>query len=166
MVFGTEKEKIDLVLEKTSFTASEKIAGKVLLFLPKIKKARALKVIFRGIEREYSKQFDDPTANVSTVHYFELELDKEKEYSGNYSYDFELIAPKIANQKERFETQMENTLQQYDKTAFGGIFRAASIIGKAYTPLKPVPKIEWYLEAKLDVPGGIDISTEIQIQIS
>ncbi|MEK6941965.1 MAG: hypothetical protein AABW85_03855 [archaeon] len=168
MVFGFGEDKADLVLEKTSFSAGEIIRGRLVLNISKPKKGRSVRVVLFGQKTQtewrydFSSKHSKPHTAVTKIYEFEIELDKEKEYSGNYAYDFEIAVPQSADARKQFESKIENTLQQYDNTPVGGIFRAAAGIGKA--AMHP-PRTDWFLEGKLDVPGGFDVSKKVQIQI-
>ena len=80
------------------------------------------------------------------IHRFELSVDGEKEYSGGeYPFEIQIPANVLQNTPEP-----EGTLGMVLKTAQ---FRGAST------------RIDWYLEASLDIPMRFDVKKKVQINV-
>ncbi|MDD4250754.1 MAG: hypothetical protein PHX27_01015 [Candidatus ainarchaeum sp.] len=171
MVFGLfEKGKIELNLNKFNFTQGEVIEGNLKM---KLKKPANAKGIFLTIFAEQTTQ----NANIGGIGVFGMQpisgrktstsiggigtsktttrafeftqqIDGEKEYGiQEYNYDFKINVPN-QNTQSKMEGPMSgiaNTLKMFT-------------IGNQYT--------KWFIEAKLDIPKGIDVGKKIQINIT
>ena len=79
-------------------------------------------------------------------HSFTLSLDGEKEYSGRTEYDFAINVPQnIA-----------------PKTPEGTLGTVLNVMQFASGNQK---RIDWFLNASLDIPGGFDVSKLVQINV-
>ena len=148
MVFGLfEKGKMELVLPKLQYARGEEISGTINLALNKPLMARGVRVtIFaevtntrigpRGVERYTSRAFD-----------FSIPIDGEKEYGTMpYTYQFKINVPAA------------NTASTPGGVA-GGVMQAMNFLSAGSVNMK------WFLEAKLDVPKGFDVSKKMQINV-
>jgi len=153
MVFGLGKGKIELQLEKYNLHPGDTIKGTVTLKLKKPVHARALKILFFGeqITNTTSLQGNAVHRNTSItyVYKFEMPLDREKDYF-NENYSFEITIPKDILQRTSATPQ----------GTIGEIVKAAQILSGMNR------RIQWYIEAKLDVPKGLDVKKKTQINIA
>lgn len=152
MIFG--RGKIEIIPEKYNFSPGDIIKGRVVLKLKKPILARQLKIGFVGIRIPTSQ----PTTVLrgtrgrggggeEIIYSFEMPLDGEKEYfKGEYSFEIKIPT---------------NILQ-----------RAPEVEGALGTVLKGVKfligettRIDWYLEASLDIPKALDIKKKIKINL-
>jgi len=189
-MFGFGKGKIDISIQKFNYAPGDTISGNVALTLKKPVNAREVSIsligeqwvttysgtrigVFDstrtpgggmmgmgrprmtgggglGMEKSTEKQRE-------RIYEFKLPLDSEKEYSeGRESYFFEIKIP---------------------ADIMGGIPQTPEVQGKLGQVLKAVQTakvmtgatksspIKWYLLAKLDIPGGLDISKKVDITI-
>src|SRR3989338_8538345 len=95
-MFGLGKGSIEIQLEKYNFSPGETINGKVFLKIKKQEKAKA--VIIRLIGEQKSSNFSTvQKTNVKTrkqyIYDFKQQLDSEKEYSGEFNYNFQIKIP-------------------------------------------------------------------------
>ena len=146
MVFGLGEGKIEVTLEKLIFAPGETITGRVLLKLNNPKKARKLRVVFLGEKTMTQMTRKGMRTTKATVYSFTAELDGEKEYSGEASYDFKISVPSDLNSR-------------LPNDAIGTVFRAVEFLGGSSS-------VRWYIDASLDVPGGFDVTKRVQISIS
>jgi hypothetical protein len=156
MVFGLfEKGKIEIVLNKVNFTPGEVIEGTVKMQLNKPVKARGVFVtLFSGVTSQNINTFSKPgtiKSSSSTKRGFEFTqpLDMEKEYPTQpVEYNFKINIP--ANNG--------NIAQGNDPMS--GVINTVKLftMGNQYT--------KWFVEAKLDVPGGFDLNKKVQINLS
>ncbi|MFH1235077.1 MAG: hypothetical protein V1493_05705 [Candidatus Diapherotrites archaeon] len=150
-LFGFGKGKMEMTLEKFNFSAGDTIKGHASLTLNKPTKARAMKVVFWG-ERESRHTHHDShgthtSTRTETIYSFELPLDGEKEYSST-EYDFEIKVPAMQ------QAQMPEM-----DGAFGAVMKTAAFLAGPIAPPK------WFVQAKLDIPGGMDVSKTVQVNI-
>lgn len=156
MVFGFGKGSLELSLKKHNFSPGDTIRGKVSLKLKKVIKAKKLAVVFAGKKRiiQSSISFRRGSRRRSTrtktvyVHKFELKLDGKKEYSKG-EYSFEIAIPNDI---------LQRALRM--KGALGTAIKAIQLMEGA------VSRIEWYVEAYLDIPMGLDVRKKVQINIT
>jgi hypothetical protein len=168
-MFGS-KGKIDIAIQKTNYAPGDLISGNVALTLKKPVKAREVSISLIGEQwvTTYSGTetgvFDSrmrPGAGMMGmgrqsmgsdrlamgtrtqtckqqvhVYDFKQQLDGEKEYSEGREYHFEMkIPPDIVS------------------------------TGPQVTGAKQSSPVKWYLLAKLDIPGGLDVSKKVDITI-
>ncbi|MEI7960970.1 MAG: hypothetical protein WCI04_01410 [archaeon] len=148
MVFGLfEKGKIDLITPKVQYAHGEEISGTINIKLNKPIMARGIFVtIFaettstrmgsRGIEKYTTRTFE-----------FSIPIDKEKEYGiMPLTYEFKLGVPALQQAKT-------------PDGVMGAAVQAISFLAAG------VGNTKWFLEAKLDIPKGFDVSKKIQINV-
>ncbi|VVB98521.1 Uncharacterised protein [uncultured archaeon] len=146
MVFGMGEGKIDLVLDKASYSSGETIDGKLSLTLNNSRKARALRVQFYG-ERtthhtHHSGGRSHSTSSTERIMVQELALDAEKEYpSGTKEYAFSFKLPVL-----------EKPAQSADQGIVGAITNVFASMADPYA------NVRWYVDASLDLPMAIDIN--------
>jgi hypothetical protein len=155
MAFEFLRGKIDIVLEKFSFSPGETIKGKVLIDLKKPTRARQLKIGFYGL-RIIKERITDARGNPTIrtrrefIHKFEIPLDGEKEYQKG-EYQFEIKIPQDINVEKK---PKEGIL--------GTIFKAAEVLSQASGMTS---RTEWYLEAVLEIPMAFDMKKRASINI-
>jgi hypothetical protein len=173
-MFG-RKGKINIAIQKFNYAPADIISGNVALTLKKPVKAREVSISLigeqlvtntQGISRKGIMMGDGEMregimrpmmrrrwgsegitigarSEKSTitervrVYNFKQQLDSEKEYSGGQEYYFFEI--KIPTDVLSMKPQMTGVI--------------------------PSSPIKWYLSAKLDIPGGLDISKKVDITI-
>jgi sporulation-control protein spo0M len=131
MVFGLGEGKVDLILEKHSFTPGDVIKGKVVLELNQPKKAKELRVVLLAERVVYRSG----KRRTQTVHRAPVVLDREKEYTSG-EYNFEITLP------QKKEPEAPGGL-------LGDVVKAASMF------VGPSP-LRWYVSAELDIPQCIN----------
>ena len=142
---GFGSGKIDMKLEKVNFSPGEMIKGNIDLKMNKPTQARKLRVVFMGEKKTSSS--GKRKSSIQTIHRFEQELDGEREYSGgNYS----------------FSIQVPNNI--LNKVGPGGNLGTA--LGAASFLLGGgLSRVNWFVEASLDMPGAIDVKKRVQVNI-
>lgn len=150
MVFGFGEGKIDLVLESFNFKPGDVIKGKLVLDLKKPKKARELRLVFEGVETRTrmhrTRKGNERKTDKVVIYSFKLSFGGEKEYSGRTEYDFEINIP-----------------QSIMPPAPDGTLRTALNIVQFMGGTQK--RIDWVLNASLNIPGGFDVSKSVQINI-
>jgi hypothetical protein len=150
-MFG--KGKIDIIIPKTNFAPGDKISGNVVLTLKKPVKAREASISLIGGQtttRGGTTSKEQPEST-QRIYDFKHKLDGEKEYDKEAKYDFEIKLPADILSRQPQMPQVSGALGQ-------GLKIAQAIIGIGVWS-------NWYLLARLDVPGGIDINKKAQITI-
>lgn len=147
-MFGFGTRKIDLQISKYDFSPGEIIQGSISLNVKKQTKAKA--VTLRLVGQQKTTKFSStpnaiPQTKKAYIYDFKQPLDGEKEYLGEYHYNFQIKIP-------------ENILGSLT-TAFGSVLKSAEML------LGQSSQIKWYLIASLDIPWGIDTSKKVQITI-
>lgn len=150
-MFG--KGKIDIVISKTNFAPGDKISGNVVLVLKKPVKAREASISLIGEQTTTRGGIigTEQSRNTQRIYDFKHRLDGEKEYNGEARYDFEIKLPADILSRQPQMPQASGALGQ-------GLKIAQAITGMGVWS-------NWYLLAKLDVPGGMDINKKMQITI-
>jgi len=150
-MFG--KGKIDISVSKTNFAPGEKISGNVSLTLKKPVKGREASISLIGEQTTTRGGFTSGEQSKSTqrIYDFKHRLDGEKEYDKEIKYDFEIKLPEDILSRQPQMPQVGGTLGK-------GLKIAQAITGMGVWS-------SWYLLAKLDVPGGMDISRKLQVTI-
>jgi hypothetical protein len=150
-MFG--KGKIDIIIPKTNFSPGDKISGNVVLTLKKPVKAREVSISLIGEQTTTRGGIasTEQTKSTQRIYDFKHRLDGAKEYDKETKYDFEIKLPADILSRQPQMPQVGGTLGQ-------GLKIAQAITGMGVWS-------SWYLLAKLDVPGGIDISKKVQIAI-
>lgn len=159
-MFG--KGKINIVIPKAHFAPGDTISGNVALTLKKPVKAREVSISLIGEQKTTQRKGMIDNQNMSTttqrmrIYDFKHQLDSEKEYSQGQEYRFEIKIPAdILNTKPQMP-ELGGKLGQGLKVA-----QAAA----AMTGAIPLQQTKWYLLAKLDIPGGMDIKKKADITI-
>jgi hypothetical protein len=172
-MFG-RKGKIDIAIQKTDYAPGDVISGNVALILKKPVNAREVSISLVGTAwvTTYSGTTTSsgvgiaPGAGITLgggksssswkerkrIYDFKQQLDSEKEYSEAREYRFEIKIPADIPQMPKPE---------------GGVRRGSKVAQAiaAVTSLTRSSPIKWYLSAKLDIPGGLDISKKVNITI-
>ncbi|MFH1239776.1 MAG: hypothetical protein V1672_01035 [Candidatus Diapherotrites archaeon] len=187
-MFGFLKGKIDVKLNKSNFRPGDMIQGTVTLDLKKSTNARGVFVKFYGMSKttqhsggvnlqpgsgvrissggfsigsgssrssvgsssRRSSVSHSSQSETITVYEFEQLVEGEKEYAdGPQSYDFQIQIPSDLLDQNQAPNEM-----------IGAIVQTAKFLSGSVTNVK------WYINAKLDVPGGFDLSKQIQINIT
>jgi hypothetical protein len=165
-IFG--KGKIDVAIQKGHYAPGDIISGNVGLTLSKPVKAREVSISLIGENKitETTARSRGPmggsgmststTTRTVRIYDFKQQLDGEKEYNQGGEYRFEMKIPADTLSMRPQISEMEGKLGQVLKVAQ----TAAAITGAI-----PFQRIKWYLLAKLDIPGGFDISKKVDITI-
>ncbi|MCW1296386.1 MAG: hypothetical protein OH319_01760 [Candidatus Parvarchaeota archaeon] len=150
MIFGIGESPIDVVVEKYNYSPGETIKGKVILKLKKPTKAKQLKVALIG--EKMLKEMQVTSASIKSkerkreIYRFEIPLDREKEYlTGEYTFEIKIPS---------------NLMQTLPEGAAGEIIKTIQILAGSESITR------WYVKAYLDIPLGLDISKQIQINIA
>ena len=163
-MFG--KGKINIALQKTHYAPGDIISGDVALTLKKPVKAREVSISLIGEHKstQTAPQFGSPmggggmsmstTTKTVRIYDFKQQLDSEKEYSGGREYHFEMKIPA--------DTMSMRPLMPEGR--LGQVLNVAQTAA-AMTGAIPFQRIKWYLLAKLDVPGGLDIKKKVDVTI-
>jgi hypothetical protein len=163
-MFG--KGKINVTIQKTHYAPGDIISGNVSLTLKKPVKAREVNISLIGEHKstQTAPQFGgtmggggmsmSTTTKTVRIYDFKQQLDSEKEYSQGREYHFEMKIPA--------DTMSMRPLMPEGK--LGQVLNVAQTAA-AMTGAIPFQRIKWYLLAKLDIPGGLDISKKVDITI-
>lgn len=156
------KGKIEMRLQRTSFAPGDTISGNVSLSVKKPVKARGVSVSLIGEQKSTRVRGMTGGNNMSRstqtvrIYDFKLQLDGEAEYAGDRNYNFEIKIPAdILNAKSAMP-EMGGVLGQGLKIA-----KTAA----AMTGALPFQQTKWYLMAKLDIPGGLDVKKKADVTI-
>jgi hypothetical protein len=165
-MFG--KGKISIALQGSHYAPGDIISGSVTLTLKKPVKARETSISLIGEHRvtQTASSVGGPiggggmsmstTTKTVRIYDFKQQLDGEKEYSQDREYHFEIKIPADTMSMGPQVSEVEGKLGQVLKVAQ----TAAAMTGAI-----PFQRIKWYLLAKLDVPGGFDVSKKVDITI-
>lgn len=143
MVLGIGEGKIDVFLDKNTFSNGETIRGRLKLELIGSKKAKELRIELRA-ERTVSSGRGKRRNEI--VYSFVLVLDGEHEYNGAKDYNFEVSLPKM-------ETKVKPT------GILGTFADITQFIGFGASPIR------WYVQASLNMPWSFDITKKVQISV-
>ncbi len=160
------RKAIEIKLEKYSYTPGETIKGNVELKLKKPMKARKLTVALNGIRiirssgiavvgypisRSSSRTSND---TILTIYNFEIPLDGDNTYFSEL-YQFEIKIP----------PDILQSAQQMPQTPPGeGLL--VDLVKTAQAMSQANSRVEWYVEARLDIPLNIDVCSSQKIVIS
>ena len=165
-MFG--KGKIDVAIQKSHYAPGDLISGSVSLTLKKPVKAREVSISLIGEHKttQTTTGIGGPmggggmsmstTTKTVRIYDFKQQLDGEKEYSQGGEYSFELKIPADTPSMRSQTSEVEGKLGQVLKVAQ----TAAAMTGAI-----PFQRIKWYLLAKLDIPGGFDVSKKVDVTI-
>ena len=161
-MFG--KGKINISIQKTSYAPGDTISGNVALTLKKPVKAREVSISLIGEQKNtrvggmtgsQSQGMSTTTKNIR-IYDFKQQLDSEKEYNQGQEYRFEMKIPADILSAKPQMPELGGKLGQGLKIA-----QAAA----AMTGAIPFQQTKWYLLAKLDIPGGLDIKKKADVTI-
>jgi len=159
-MFG--KGKIDISIPKTDYAAGATITGVVALTLKKPVKADEMSISLIGEQivarRASMGRSSQPTTTTERIciYDFKQKLDGTKEYSQAKEYPFKIKIPADIMSMKPQLPEMEDTLGQGMKIAQAAMAFAGAI---------SLQRTKWYLLAKLDIPGGLDIKEKADITI-
>ncbi len=159
-MFG--KGKIQIAIQGTDYAPGDIISGEVALALKKPVKADGMSISLIGeqkITRSGSVgrggQRSTTTQNIR-IYDFKQKLDTAREYTEGREYKFKIKIPKDILAAKPQLPELEDTLGQGLKIAQA----AAAFMGAI-----SVQQTKFYLLAKLDIPGGLDIGEKTDITI-
>jgi hypothetical protein len=159
-MFGKGNIYIDIT--KTDYAAGDAISGVVTLTLKKPVKADEVNISLIGEQtvtrRASVGRSNQPSTTTEhiRIYDFKQKLDGAKEYSQGREYPFKIKIPAdILNMNTKMP-ELQDTLGQGLK-----IVQAAMAFAGAIT----FQQTKWYLLAKLDIPGGLDIKEKADITI-
>jgi hypothetical protein len=157
-MFG--KGKINISIARTNYLPGDTISGDVALTINKPVKAREVSISLIGeqtVTRNRSTGSGQRTTTTEriNIYTFKQKLDNEREYSQGQNYRFDIKIPAdIVGMKPLLEpNSMAGQLLDAAQTA-------AAMMGAI-----SLQRTRWYLLAKLDIPGGLDISDKADITI-
>ncbi len=159
-MFG--KGKINISIQRTNYAPGDIISGNVALTLKKPVKAGQVSISLIGEQKNTrvggvtGSQGTSTTTNRIRIYDFKQELDSEKEYSQGQEYRFEMKIPADILSTKPQMPELGGKLGQGLKMA-----QAAA----AMTGAIPFQQTKWYLLAKLDIPGGLDIKKKADVTI-
>jgi len=159
-MFG--KGKINIAIQRTGYAPGDTVSGNVTLTLKKPVRARGVSISLIGEQKNTrvggmpgSKDMSTTTQRIR-IYDFKQQLDSEKEYSQGQEYRFEIKIPADILSTKPQMPELGGKLGQGLKIA-----QAAA----AMTGAIPLQQTKWYLLAKLDIPGGMDIKKTADITI-
>jgi hypothetical protein len=158
-MFG--KGKINISIPRTHYTPGDTISGSIVLDLKKPLKAREVSISLIG-EQKFRRTRTTGGGGFSTssekyhIYEFKQNLDNEKEYSRGQKYNFEIKIPADILSIKPQIPGIEGKLGQGLKFA-----QAAA----AMTGVIPLQQTKYYLMARLDIAGGLDIKRKADIVI-
>ncbi len=147
-----DKGKIEVSVARTHFAPGDTITGKVSLTIKKPVAAKEVSVSLIGEQtttRGGGLAGGERRREKERVYDFKLALDGEKEYSQGGEYAFEIKIP--ADILNAAGPQLEG--------AVGQAVKIAQVVTGGSSSTK------WRLQAKLDIPRGIDIKKDIDLTI-
>jgi hypothetical protein len=159
-MFG--KGRINITLDRTYFNPGDIISGSITLTLKKPVEARSISVSMIGEYRSRHSSIGMGGKGMSTtreryrIYDFKQELDGEREYTSGQEYNFEIKVPADI-------LSMSPRLPELDGAVGQGlkIVQTAAILTGAMRRIQT----KWYLLAKLDISGGMDIRKKADITI-
>ena len=147
-----DKGKIEVAIAKTHFAPGDTISGKVTLTIKKPVAAKEVSVSLIG-ERTTTHggglAGGDRKTEKQRVYDFKVSLDGEKEYDKSREYTFELKIP----------ADILNVGGPQLGGAAGQAIKIAQVVTGGGSSTK------WHLQAKLDIPRGIDVKKDVDITI-
>lgn len=160
-----KRKQIQLTLEKYAYSPGEIIKGSVGLKLKKPVQARKLTVALIGLRIVRTTGMavgpmrvgrQQPQTQVYTIYNFEIPLDGENTYF-NEMYPFEIKIP----------SDILQSAQQNLPSPLSGLGGAIAEFAKTMEQLTlDNSRVEWSVEAKLDVPLKIDVCSSQKIVLS
>lgn len=158
-MFG--KGRINIKVPKTHYKAGDNITGSIILNLKKSVTAREMSISLIGELKTTQTRFSrgggiSTSYDKQRIYDFKQSLDYEKEYNQGEEYNFEIKIP--AN---IFDTTAQ--MPEIGESIGQGI----KFVQAAATMAGVIPRqqIKWYLQARLDIPGGMDIKRKTDVII-
>jgi hypothetical protein len=148
-----DKGKIEIAMAKTHFAPGDTISGKVTLTVKKPVTAKEVSVSLIGERTTTSGgglAGGDRKQEKQRVYDFKVSLDGEKEYDKGGEYPFEIKIP----------ADILNVGGPQLGGAAGQAIKIAQVVTGGGSSTK------WRLQAKLDIPRGIDIKKDVDIAIA
>jgi hypothetical protein len=159
-MFG--KGEIHITIPRTNYAPGDTISGNVALTIKKPVKAREVSISLVG-EQTTTRGGgmiggkDRPTTTERIrIYDFKQQLDNEREYRQGREYRFEIKIPADILSMKPQMPELEGKLGQ-------GLKIAQAVT--AMTGVIPLQRTKWYLLAKLDIPGGLDIKKKADVTI-
>ncbi len=160
-----KKDQIDIKLEKYTYTPGETIKGSVGLKLKRPLQAKKLMVALIGQRIVHQGSIavgpvrvgnQGQQTQVYTIYHFEIPLDEEAVYYHEF-YPFEIQIP----------SDILQSAQQNFNSTLTGLGKTLSDIAQVMNQLSlSDSRVEWSVEAKLQVPLKIDIVNSQKIVLS
>ena len=147
-----DKGKIEVAIAKTHFAPGDTISGKVTLTIKKPVAAKELGVWLIGERTTTSGgglAGGDRKTEKQRVYDFKVSLDGEKEYDKDGEYPFEIKIP----------ADILNIGGPQLGGAAGQAIKIAQVVTGGGSSTR------WHLQAKLDIPRGIDVKKDVDITI-
>ena len=145
--------KMQINLNAVEYHPGNAVKGILVLTTKHPINARGIEVRVHGF-KEYKRRDSFHKGKMKTVTEdifdFSKKLDTEKEYTGA-EYPFEITIPQNVYGPKR---------QKLEGTLGAAVEAVGSVMGALQTS-----NINWYVEGKLDIPGGRDISKRVKIKI-
>jgi hypothetical protein len=163
-VFGLGKGSVTVSIQKFSYLPGDTISGSVSLTVKKPVKAREMSISLIG-ERKVTRRVKSSSGSGTTtqvqttrVYDFKQPLDGEKEYTGPADYPFQIKIP-----ADILGISSPPQMPDMPDGLATGIKIAQQFA--AMTGAMPASHTKWFLLAKLDIPGGMDISKTADITL-
>ena len=170
-MFGFGKGKIDITIQKSNYVPGDTISGNVALTLKKPVKAKEVSISLIGEEITtggggkvgwgggrtsggVGTMGGGGSTTAERIYDFKQQLDSEKEYNEGREYQFQIKIP----------ADVLGVGPQMPEGALGQVVKVGQTIA-AITGAISRQRLQWYLLAKLDIPGGLDISKKVDITI-
>jgi hypothetical protein len=167
-MFGFGKGKMNISIQKTYYAPGDIISGNIAFTLKKPLKAKEVSISLIGEAittggggKTWGKTWGagtmgggegSPTSE--RIYDFKQQLDGEKEYSQGREYQFQIKIP----------ADILGVGPQTPGGKLGQIVKVGQTVA-AITGAVSSRRLKWYLSAKLDIPGGLDISKKVDITI-
>ena len=175
-IYNKSRGTISIVLDKYQFMRGDKVTGKVVVNLKKVIHAQKITVSLNASKEIMERNINPQSAvnnmnnvqmmqnqnrnQTETIFQFEMPLDGEKDYL-QAEYPFEITIPQDAA-----ATGSSNL-------SSGGAMIGGAVIGGAMNRLNPNAPIEminsrvmWNVRAQLYIPGKLDLSGAVQINVA
>ena len=172
-MFGFDKGRINITIQKTNYAPGDTISGNAALTLKKPVKAKEVSISLIGEEvttggggtigwgggRTSSSGAGmmgggAGSTRIERIYDFKQQLDSEREYSEGREYHFEMKIP----------ADILGGAPQMPEGKLGEVLKVGQTIA-AITGAISHHRLQWYLLAKLDIPGGLDISRKADVTI-
>jgi hypothetical protein len=160
-----KKNQIVLTLEKYAYAPGETIKGSVGLKLKRPMQGRKITVALIGLRIVHESGMavgpirvgnQGPQTHVYTIYNFEIPLDGENTYF-NELYPFEIKIP----------SDILQSAQQNFHSTLTGLGKTLEEIGHVMEQLSlSNSRVEWSVQARLDVPLKVDVSRSQNIVLS